>query len=143
MSVIYAKLINQYKVKLQTVISARFDKQDEDSQVLDKTELYININIKDNLTETDLDYINVRFALEKKLQKQEMKESGCRFAIIISKTIDFYKTGGLNDSIYVKIPLRSSVILNVQNDDKKCLLWLILAHLHPVADSKMVKIFKF
>ena len=38
LSVIYARLINQYKFKYQTVFSARFDKQDEDGQLLDETE---------------------------------------------------------------------------------------------------------
>ena len=41
LSVIYARLINQYKFRYQTVFSARFDKQDEDNQVLDETELFI------------------------------------------------------------------------------------------------------
>ena len=42
-SVIYARLINQYKFKYKTVISARFDKQNEDIQVLEETELFIQI----------------------------------------------------------------------------------------------------
>ena len=37
LSVIYARLINQNKFRYHTVISARFDKQDEDNQVLDET----------------------------------------------------------------------------------------------------------
>ena len=45
LSVIYARLKNQYKFKYQTVFSARLDKQDEDNQVLDETELIINLNI--------------------------------------------------------------------------------------------------
>ena len=36
LSVIYARLINQYKFKNRTVFSARFDKQEEDYQVLDE-----------------------------------------------------------------------------------------------------------
>ena len=40
-SIIYARLKNQYKFKYQTVFPARFDKQDEDNQVLDETELFI------------------------------------------------------------------------------------------------------
>ena len=39
LSIIYAKLINQYKFKYQTVFSVTFDKQDEDNQVLAETEL--------------------------------------------------------------------------------------------------------
>ena len=41
MAIIYARLINQYKFRYQTVFSARFDKQDEDNQLLDETELFI------------------------------------------------------------------------------------------------------
>ena len=49
LSVIYARLINQNKFKYQTKCSARFDKQNEDNQVLDETELFINLNINQNL----------------------------------------------------------------------------------------------
>ena len=37
LSIFYDRLINQYKFKYQTDFSARFDKQDEDNQVLDET----------------------------------------------------------------------------------------------------------
>ena len=37
----------------------------------------------------------------------------------------------MNGSNYIKIPLRSSAILNIENDDKYCFLWSILAKLHP------------
>ena len=53
LSVIYAKITNQYKFKYQTVFSARFDKQDEDIQVIAETEFFIIIH--HNLTESDLD----------------------------------------------------------------------------------------
>ena len=36
----------------------------------------------------------------------------------------------MNGSNYVKIPLRSNAILNVENNDKYCFLWSILAFLH-------------
>ena len=64
LSVIYARLINQYKFKYQTVFSARFEKQDEDNQVLDETELFINLNINHNLTESDHDKIDIKTPLE-------------------------------------------------------------------------------
>ena len=41
----------------------------------------------------------------------------------------------MNASNYVKILLRSSAILNIENDDINCLLWLILAHVHPSINS--------
>ena len=32
--------------------------------------------------------------------------------------------------------MRSSAIINIRNDDKYCSFWSLLAHLHPIADSK-------
>ena len=130
LSVIYARLINQDKFKYQTVFSARFDKQDEDNQVLDETELIINLNINHNSIESDLDKIDVRSPLEHQIQ-QQMKDSGRRFHELNSMTIYFYKTGELNGSNYAKIPFRSNTILNIENNEKNCFLWKILADLHP------------
>ena len=127
LSVIYARLINQYKFKYQTVFSAKFDKQDEDNQVLDETELFINLNINHNLRRSDLDNIDVKSPLEFQIQ-QEMKDSGWRFNKINSMTI-FYETGEMNGSNYVKVPLRTNAIVNIENIDKYCFIWSILASL--------------
>ena len=120
LSIIYARLINQYKFRYQTVFSARFDKQNEDGQLLDETELFINLNINHNLTQTDIANIDVVSQLEHQIQQQEMKDSGWRFDKINSLTVYFYKTSEMNGSNYVKIPLRSNAILNVENNDKFC-----------------------
>ena len=45
-------------------------------------------------------------------------------------TVYLSKTGEMDGRSYVKIPLRSSAILNVENDDKYCFSWSILAYLH-------------
>ena len=42
----------------------------------------------------------------------------------------FWKTGELNGSNYVKFPMRSSVMLKIENLDKKCSIWSNLPHLH-------------
>ena len=131
LSIIYARLINQYKFKYQVVFSARFDKQNEDNQILDETELFINLNNNHNLTQTDIANIDIVSSLENQIQQQEMKDSGWRFDKIISMTIYFYETTGLNGSNYIKIPLRSNAILNIENNDKYCFLWSVLACLHP------------
>ena len=130
LSIIYATLINQYKFKYQTVFSARFDKQDEDNQVVDETELFINLNINHTFTESDLDNIDVKSPVEHQIQQQEMKASGRRLDKINSMTIYFYKTGDINGSNYVKIPLRLNVILKIEYYDKYCFIWSILARLH-------------
>ena len=54
-----------------------------------------------------------------------MKDSGWRFDKILSMTIYFYKTQELNGSTYLKIPIRSNAILNIQNDDKYCFIWSV------------------
>ena len=41
----------------------------------------------------------------------------------------------MNGSNYVKIPLRSNAILNIENNDKYCFLWSILAYLHPCINT--------
>ena len=130
MANIYARVLYQYKFRYQTVFSARFHKQDEDNQLLDETELFLNLKINQNLTQSDLDNINITFPLERKIQQQEMKDSGWRFDKINSMTIYFYKTNEMNGSNYVKIPLRLNAILNIENNDKYCFLWSILASLY-------------
>ena len=74
-SVTYARLKNQYKFNNQPVISARLDKEVEDNQVLDETELLPNLNINHHLTETNFDNIDVKSPLEHQIQQQEMKNS--------------------------------------------------------------------
>ena len=131
MAHINARIINQYIFRYQTVFSATFDKQDEDNQVLDETELFLILNIIQNSTQTDIDNIDVISPLEYQIQQREMKDSGRRFDKIISITIYFYKTGELICSNYVKFPLRSNAILNIENNDKNCFIWSVLAWLHP------------
>ena len=57
---IYATLFNQFKFICQTVFSARFDKQDEDGQILDENELFFNLSISQNSTQFDIDNVIVR-----------------------------------------------------------------------------------
>ena len=131
LSVFYARLINQYKFKYHTLFSASFHKINEEDQRNNEIELYINLKINHNLTESDVDNIDVRSQLEHQIQIQETKESGWIFDKINSMKISFYKTEELDGTSYVKIPLRTSAILNIQNNDKYCFIWSILASPHP------------
>ena len=143
LTVIYARLINQYKFRYQTVFSARFDKQDEINQVLNETESFINLNINHNLTQSDLDKIDVVSPLDHQIREQEMKDSGWRFGKINSMTVYFYKTNELNGSNYVKILLRSNAILNIENNDKYCFLRSILSSLHPCNNNHPNRVSKY
>ena len=135
LSVIYSRIINQYKFKYHTLFSASFYKIDEEYQRNNEIELYINLNINNNLTESDINKIDVRSQLEHQIQNQEMKESGWIFDKINSRKISFFKTTELNGTSYVKIPLRSNAILNIQNNDKYCFIWSFLASLYPCENT--------
>ena len=74
LSVIYARLINQYKFKYHTLFSASFYKINEEDQRDNHIELYINLKINNNLTESDIDNIDIRSQLEDQIQMQELKE---------------------------------------------------------------------
>ena len=89
------------------------------------------MNINQNLAETDIKNIDVKSPLDYQIQQQEMKDCGWRFDGINSMTIYFYKTGELNGSNYVKNTLRSNAILNIENKEKYCFIWSVLAWLHP------------
>ena len=102
LSVFYARIINQYKFKYQTVFSARFFKQDEDNQILDETELFNNLNINHDLTESDHDKIDIKSPSKHQIQQQELKDYGWIFDKINSMTVYFCKTGEFNDSNYIK-----------------------------------------
>ena len=93
---ICVKSMNQYKFKSQVIFSARFDEEKEDNQVLDETEIFINLNINHNLTEFNSVNIDIKSPLVHQIQIQEMKKSGWRFDKIISMTIYFHKTGEMN-----------------------------------------------
>ena len=78
MTIISAKLFNQYNIKYQSMFCAKFDEKDENDQVLDETEIFNNLNINQNLTDSDINDIDIKSPLEQQLQNQEMTE-GVRF----------------------------------------------------------------
>ena len=74
MANIYARLINQYIIKNHTIFSVRYDKQDEEGEMMDEIELHMNLNIKYNSTESDIEYFNVRFQLREKINGKSLKK---------------------------------------------------------------------
>ena len=136
MSYIYGKFINQYKFKYQLSFMAIFNKFEEDGDIRKEAEMSMNSNMINNLTQSAIDIVNIQWELESRIQNLEMKESGWVFQRVNSMTISYYNTGKMDGSSYVKIPLRSSAIANIKNDDKYCFLWAILAKLRPCESSK-------
>ena len=132
---IYAKFINQYKFKYQLSFMLLFYKFEEDGDIKKEAEMTVNLNMTNNLTQSEIDNVNIQWDLEARKQNLEMQESGWVFQRVNSMTISFYNTGNMDGSSYVKLPLRSSAILNIKNDDKYCFLWSILAKIHPCENS--------
>ena len=120
MAKLYATLVNEYKFEYQTVFSAGIVKQNENDQYLDEIDFYNNLNNNQNLTQSDFDNIDIRSQLERRIQNQNQDtiDSGWRFVKIDSMTRFFYKTTRLNGSTSLKIPLRSSAFLNIENEEK-------------------------
>ena len=136
MSHIYAKFINQYMFKYQLSFMTLFYKFEEDGDIRKKAEMSINLNMTNNLTQSEIDNTNIQWDLEARKQILEMQESGRVFQRVNSMTISYCNTGNMDGSSYVEVPLRSSAVLNIKKDDKYCFLWSILAKLYPISDSK-------
>ena len=143
MATIYVRLIKQYKFKNHILFSASFYKINEEDQRYYETELFTNLNINNNLTETDIDNIDVESQLEHQIQIQETKESDWIFDKTNSVKIRFYKTGELNGSNFLKIPLRSNALINNKSNDKYCFLWSNLAHFHPCDNDHSNRVSNF
>ena len=75
MGTIYVRLINQYEFRYHTLFSASFYKIIEEDRRSDEIELFINLNINQNLTEPDINNIDVKSQLKHQIQIQETKDS--------------------------------------------------------------------
>ena len=135
---INAKFIKQYKFKYQLSFMLIFYKFEEDGDIRREAEMPVTLNMITNLTQSEIDNVNIQWDLEARKQNSEMRESGWVFQEVTSMTKSFYYTGNMDGSSYVKIPLRSSAILNSENVDKYCFLWSILAKLHPCENNSNI-----
>ena len=138
MAHIYAKFINQYKFKYQLSFMLLFNKFEEDGDIRKEAEMVVNLSMVNNLTQSEIDNANIQWEVEARKQNLEMRESGWHFQRVNSMTISFYNTGNMDGSSYVKVPLKSSAILKIKNNDKYCFLWSILAYLHPCENNSNI-----
>ena len=80
----------------------------------------------------DFDLLNGE--LETRMQEQEMNQSGWSMQRFVKRTMYihwFYHSVGCT----TKQPFTSRYILNIHNTDKNCLLWCLIAYLHPAKDN--------
>ena len=100
---INAKFINQYKCKYQLSFMLLFNKFEEDGDIRKEAEMVVNLNMVNNLTQSEIDNANIQWEVETRKQNLEMKESGWHFQRVNSMTISFYNTGNMDGSSYVNI----------------------------------------
>ena len=143
MATIYARLLKQNSFKYPIIFLACLYKIKEEDQRCDETEFFIIFNFNQNLTESDIDNDDVKSQLEHQIQIQETKEIGWIFDKYNSRKIRLSKTGDLNGSSYVNLPLRSSALINIRNDDQFCFIWSILASLRPSNDDQPNRVFNY
>ena len=90
--------------------------------------------IINNLKRLKLNDLDVMTRLDHEVQRREKLGSGSNLQGNNYLKICFHKTNVLNERTYVKFPITTNSILNIQNYDTYCFLWSILASIHPVRD---------
>ena len=138
MSHMYAKFIDQYKFKYQLTFMLLFYKFEEDGDIRREAEMTVTLNMVTNLTQSEIEDVNIQWDLEARKQNLELQASGWNFQRVNSMTISYYNTGNMDGSSYVKIPIRSSAILNIKNYDNYCFIWSILASLYPCKNNSNI-----
>ena len=97
------------------------------------------MNINNSLTENDIDKVDGKSQLEHQIQIQEAK-FGRIFDKINSMEKRFHKTGEINGSSFVKIPLISNALIIRKNNDKFCFSWSFLTFLHPCENDHPIRV---
>ena len=134
MSIKYGELINQYKFKIKVFANVKYLKNNGEGPI-EEVDHYIPINIIENLTRIQLDDLDIMADLNNEIERRDMEGSGWNIEGINHLKIYFHKTNPINGQTYIEFPIRSNAILNIQNTDRYCFLWSILASIHPVNEN--------
>ena len=97
---------------------------------LEKNEFSFRLMTRQYNGPHDLDMLNSE--LETRMLEQEMNQSGWSMQRFVKKTMyihRFYHTGACT----TELPFTSRYILNIHNIHNKCLLWCLIAYLHPAS----------
>ena len=132
MAIKYGILINQFKFKIRFYANVRYLKE-QGGELSEEVNHYIGVDIIHILTRLQLNDIDIMTELDNGIENRDMEGSGWNFQGINHLKIYFHKTNPINGQTYIKFPIRSNAILNIQNNDTYCFLWSILASIHPVS----------
>ena len=113
-------------IKFNTFDVVKYTKPTDDK--LEENEFTFRLMTRQYNGAHDLDLLNGE--LETRMQEQEMNQSGWSMQQFVKRTMyihRFYPSGGCD----TELPFTSRYILNIHNTDNKCLLWCLIAYLHP------------
>ena len=113
-------------IKFNTFDVVKYTKPTHDK--LEENEITFRLMTRQCNGPHDLDMLNSE--LDTRMQEQEMNQSGWSMQRFVKRTMyihRFYPTGGCT----TELPFNSNYIININNNDKKCLLWSLIAYLHP------------
>ena len=117
--------MNPHK-KFNTFDVLRYTKPSNDK--LEENEFTFRLMTRQYNVPYDLDMFNCEH--ETIIQEHEMKQSDWSMNRFVKRTMykhRFYPTGGCTN----ELPFTSKYIINIHKYDNKCLLWCLLAYLHP------------
>ena len=118
-------------IKFNTFDVVKYTKPTDDQ--IEENEFTFRLMTRQFNGPNDLDMLNSE--LETRMQEQEMNQSGWSMQRFIKRTMyihRFYPTGGCT----TELPFTCRYILNIKNTDNKCLLWCLIAYLHPAKDNQ-------
>ena len=113
-------------IKFNTFDVVKYTKLTDDK--LEENEFTFRLMIRQYNGPHDLDMLNGE--LDTRMQEQEMKQSGWSMQRFVKITMYIHRsfpTGGCSS----ELPFKSNYIININNNDKKCSLWSLIALLHP------------
>ena len=115
-------------IKFNTFDVVKYTKPTDDK--LEENEFTFRLLTRQYNGAHELDLLNGE--LESRMQEQEMNQSGWSMQRFVKRTMyihRFYPSGGCD----TELPFTSRYILNIHNTDNKCLLWCLIAYLHPAS----------
>ena len=134
LSIKYGELINQFQFKIRFYANVKYllEHEDEGSE---ESNHYVGIDIINILTRLQLNDLDIMTDLDNEIETRDMEGSGWNVQGINHLKIYFHKTNRINGRTYIKFPIRTNAVLNIQNTDTYCFLWSILAYIHPIDDK--------
>ena len=128
---------HQYKANL--IFHVEFMKNNP-SGLAKTTEAYFHSDVMTILSAHAIDAaVQKAFSdIEKRIEKWTRESSGWTVTKVLNVYLDFARYTPLKGSSYLDLPdkLKSKkAIINVKNNDQKCLMWALLSALHPVGSN--------